>query len=62
MFLKDRILRSRARALEKAGAGSVVAEYTEDLIADIRKYFLSVTTVGEGLMVIVPEENECQSR
>lgn len=57
VFLKDRILWSRARALEKAGAGGVVTEYTEYLIADIRKYFLSVTAVGEGLMVIVPEKN-----
>lgn len=57
VFLKDRVLRSRARALEKTGAGGVVTEYTENLIADIGKYFLSVTTVGEGLMIIVPEKN-----
>lgn len=61
MFLKDRVLRDRTRALEKARVGGVVTEDTEDLVTDIREYFLSVTTISKGFMVVVPNKgNERQ--
>lgn len=55
MFLKGRVFR-RARALEKACVGGVITEDTEYLVANVREYFLGVTTIGEGFVVVVPNE------
>lgn len=55
MFLEDRVLQG-TRALEKACVGGVVTEDTENLVADVREYFLGVTAIGEGLMIVVPNE------